>query len=344
MAVSGTEKQGHHRIKSEPTSIGAVAKRAGVSIATVSRVLNGVAKKASAETIAKVQAAALALDYRPSSAGRSLRQKSSRLVAVLAANLANPAMAAIAASAEVALREAGLVMVLCDTHDRPELQDEYLREMRAQQARAIVLLGAVASPMLEAMRNGSTPIIFVGRRDPSGEVGRFVGIDNAAAGQDVASWALEKELQDVAIIHGPLTSSATRERVEAVSEAYRVAGFPVPSNRRIAPMGSDHLAMGFNGAKMLCEQGATLDLIICASDLIAFGARRYWREHGGLRPAPRLIGFDDSPLNDWVTPDLSSVRIPYQAFGPAIAAQIADALGKQTKLSEILPHLIITRG
>lgn len=344
MAPTSAAKRGRHGIKSEPASIGAVAERAGVSIATVSRVLNGVAKKASAETVAKVRAAALALDYRPSSAGRSLRQKSSRLVAVLAANLANPAMAAIAASAEMALREAGLVMVLCDTHDSPELQDEYLREMRAQQARAIVLLGAVASPMLDAMRGGPTPIIFVGRRDPSGETGRFVGIDNVAAGHDVAAWALARGLRNAAIIHGPLTSSATRDRVEAVLKAYCVAGIPVSSSRRIAPMGNDHLEMGFNGARVLSEQGDDLDLIICASDLIAFGARRYWRESAKRQAAPRLIGFDDSPLNDWVAPDLSSVRIPYRAFGPAIAEQIVDALGAQKKFSETLPHVIITRG
>ncbi len=112
-------------------SINAVAARAGVSIATVSRVINGVANKASPATIVRVKEAIAALDYRPTSAGRALRQRTSRLVAVLAANLANPAMAAIAASAETALRDAGLVMVLCDTHDRPELQDEYLREMLA---------------------------------------------------------------------------------------------------------------------------------------------------------------------------------------------------------------------
>jgi LacI family transcriptional regulator len=60
--------------------------------------------------------------------------------------MTNPAMAAIAAGTEVALRKAGYVMVLCDTHDVPSLQDEYLREMRAQYARGLVLLGAVESP------------------------------------------------------------------------------------------------------------------------------------------------------------------------------------------------------
>ncbi len=123
------------------SSIVTVAAQAGVSIATVSRVMNGVAGGASPATAERVRQAAAALGYRPLSVGRTLRQKRSRLVALLAANLANPAMTAMAASIETALRRKGLVMVLCDTHDRPELQDEYLLEMRAQLVCATVLRG-----------------------------------------------------------------------------------------------------------------------------------------------------------------------------------------------------------
>ena len=164
---------------SAAVSISAVAERAGVSIATVSRVVNGVAKKASAETVARVQKAVEDLGYRPTGAGRALRRGQSRLVAVLAANLANPAMAAIAAAAEVALRGAGYVMVLCDTHDQPELQDEYLLEMRAQYACGLVLLGAVDSPVLRDFVAAGEPLVFVNRRNPvPGGADRHVGIDD----------------------------------------------------------------------------------------------------------------------------------------------------------------------
>ena len=116
----------------EAVSISAVAAHAGVSIATVSRVVNGVSNKASAATAARVRAAILTRGYRPTGAGRALRSGQSRIVGVLAGNMANPIMPAIAAAAEVALRRAGYVIVLRDTHDRPELQDEYLLEMLAQ--------------------------------------------------------------------------------------------------------------------------------------------------------------------------------------------------------------------
>ena len=73
---------------------------------------------------------------------------------MIAANLDNPAMATIAGSTEAALREAGYVMILCDTHDRPELQDEYLYAMRAQMVRGYVLVAAV--PITTGLAKNST--------------------------------------------------------------------------------------------------------------------------------------------------------------------------------------------
>ncbi|MBL8588807.1 MAG: LacI family DNA-binding transcriptional regulator [Methylobacteriaceae bacterium] len=321
------------------SSIKAVAALAGVSIATVSRVVNGVANKASAETTARVRSAVAALDYRPASAGRALRQRTSRLVAVLAANLANPAMAAIAASAEIALRKRGLVMVLCDTHDRPALQDEYLKEMQAQQARAIVLLAAVESPMLAAMRGGPTPIVFVNRRDPAGSAGLHVGIDNAAAGREVAVHCLDAGARTIAIIHGSLASSATSERVRAVREALAARGVPHASVVVETAEDDDHLAIGYRSAKRLLERSSPVDAVICTSDLIAFGAHRRYVEDGGA--PPRLVGFDDSPLNDWIAPWLTSVRIPYENYGEAIVSLLAA--DDRAPAARIVPYRLMVR-
>ena len=323
-------------------SIKTVAAMAGVSIATVSRVVNGVAKKASPETVARVRTAIAALDYRPTSAGRALRQQKSRMVAVLAANLANPTMAAIAASAEIALREKGLVMVLCDTHDRPDLQDEYLREMQAHQARAIVLLAAVESPMLATMRSGATPLVFVNRRDPGGGAGsRYVGIDNRAAGRDVARYCIEAGLEAVALLHGAMSSSATSDRVRGVLAAFEAAGRPLPADAVVPPAEADHLLIGQAGARSLIAQGLALDALICTSDLMAFGAHRAFVERGVA--LPRFIGFDDSPLNAWVAPWLTSVRIPYESYGTAIVSLIEDAAENLRPLASIQPFRLVER-
>ncbi len=326
----------------QASSIKDVATLAGVSIATVSRVVNGVANKASSETVERVRKAIATLDYRPTSAGRDLRQGTSRLVAVLAANLANPTMAAVAASAETALRQAGLVMVLCDTHDKPELQDEYLREMQAQRARAIVLLAAVESPMLASMRGGATPLIFVNRRDPcGGEASRYVGIDNMSAGKEVAENCIGAGLTAAALIHGWLASSATSDRVSGFLTAFSDAGYRLPADMVIAPTAQEHLQIGHTGAMNLIERGSRVDVVVCTSDLIAFGAHRAFRESGVRHP--RFIGFDDSPMNDWVAPWLTSVRIPYGEFGSALVAMLADEAAKRSMSERIKPHRLVVR-
>ncbi len=329
------------RVTERGVSIRAVAARAQVSIATVSRVVNGVANMASPETVARVRAAITELGYRPSSAGRSLRQRQSRLVAVIAANLANPAMTAIAASVEVALRERGLVLALCDSHDRAELQDEYLLEMRSHLVRATVLLGAVASPGLAAMRDAGEPLIFVNRRCPDDDGEPFIGIDNAKAGQDAAGFFLARGLTDIVVVHGHLGSSATVDRLGGIGAAFAAAGAALSPERFLTSAGAEHLEIGHRAAAALLAGNTLPAGIICASDMIAFGAHRGLVE-AGLAPGamPRLLGFDDNPLNPWVAPWLSSVRIPYQAYGDAVVRMIEGTAPRRI----ILDHEIVDRS
>lgn len=330
------------RSASETTPIGAVAARAGVSIATVSRVVNGVPNKASAATVLRVQDAVAALGYRPISAGRSLRERQSRLVAVLAPNLANPAMAAMAASIEAALRSCGLVMVLCDTHDDPAVQDEYLLEMCAQQVRATVLLGAVASVQLDRLAQAGERLLFVGRRRPGGGSDAFIGIDNRKAGADAARFFLERRLPVLGVLHGNAASSATAERIAGFREELAAAGQPLPEDRCRTLAGAEHTQIGFACAAALADRPGPAGLF-CSSDLIAYGAHRALTAMG-RSPGVTMFGFDDNPLNDWVAPWLNSVRVPYEAFGPAVAEALARVVWPGPHGVVILPHRVVLRG
>jgi LacI family transcriptional regulator len=320
-----------------PVSIAAVAERAGVSIATVSRVMNGVTNKTSEATHGRVRDAIQALGYRPMGAGRSLRSRRSRLVAVLAANLANPTMAAIAAVTEVALRRAGFVMVLCDSHDQADLQDEYLLEMRAQYACGFVLLGAVASPALMSFRATGEPLVFVNRSDPFGSH-CHVGIDNSTAGAEVAHWFDSLGRGPVALIHGRLSSSATAERVSGFLEAARALSLEVLPVAAAGLAQSGHLEIGYHAMLEHLAHLRRPRSVFCTSDLIAYGAHRAAREQG-LDPQKDIVfvGFDDSPLNPWVAPWLNAVRVPYAAYGDAIV----QALTGRTEPVRLTHELVI---
>lgn len=328
----------------QAVSISAVAQRAGVSIATVSRVINGVTNKASPTTVARVQEAIAELGYRPVGAGRALRRRESRLVAVLAANLANPAMAAIAAAAELALRNAGYVMVLCDTHDEPDLQDEYLLEMRAQYACGLVLLGAVDSPVLREFNASQEQLlIFVNRRNPvPGGRGRYVGIDHEQAGRDVANWFADSHMQSIALIHARLASSATAGRVQGFRAQLAARGITVPSAHIQTLKSADHLQIGYAAMQKILDT-CLPEAVFCTSDLIAYGAYRAAAQRGALAGRDyALVGFDDSPLNPWIAPWLNAVRVPYDQYGAAIARVLSAQPGTQHDI--VLGHKLIIRS
>ena len=324
----------------DTVSIAAVAARAKVSIATVSRVLNGVSSKFSPTTQQRVMQAVAELGYRPTVAGRALRSGQSRLVAVLASNLGNPSMAAIAAAAEVALRKAGYVMVLCDTHDQPELQDEYLLEMGSHYARGLVLLGAVDSPQLGRLAQRSSQMVFVNRRSPVPlSEARYVGIDNMAAVKTVAEWMVEHCRGRFGLIHGDVRSSATRERVDGFLDSCRKLGVPLAQSYIRSSVGLSHLEIGFAGMQALMALKKPPIAVFCTSDLIAYGAHRQLREHYPAQlDRVALVGFDHSPLNSWIAPWLNGVRVPYGEYGDAILR----AMQSEQPQDILLPYQWVT--
>lgn len=330
----------------KPVSITAVARQAGVSIATVSRIMNGIHNKASPETQQRVRAAVEALGYRPVAHGQSLRRGESRVISIHAVNLANPTMAAISASAETALRQAGYTMVLCDTHDRSDIQDTTLMDMRAHLVRGYVLLGAIDSPQLSLFRSRNEALLYVNRR-PTGPVSTpddYVGIDNRAAGAAVAQAFKMRGLHRCALIHGAPHSPATADRIEGYSTTIADIGLSLEQHHVFAGQGLDHLQIGYDGMSEFLDQGALPEALFCSSDLIAYGAHRKLTEHGIKVPRDMLVmGFDDNPLNDWIAPWLNSVSVPYPEFGQAIVKGL-EAIWKQTdRRAQILPFRIVER-
>ena len=297
-----------------PVTLREVAAAAGVSTATASRVLNGIPGKATEQTVRRVREVADRLAYRPLAAARELRRGVAELVVLLAPNLANPTMATLAAAIETALRPDGIGVVLCDTHDEVALQDEALAATRALRPRATVLLGAVASPALAQRQAEGERLLFVGRRCPDAPHAPFVGIDDRAAGRAVAEALFAAGCRRLGVVHGPLFSSATAERVEG----FRAAGGRA---RRASDVlggdGLDHLRIGAAAAERWRERSSGPDGIMCTSDLIALSLHRVL---AASRPkATSMIwGFDGSPLNRWVAPWLSSVSLPYAEIGAAV--------------------------
>lgn len=303
-----------------------VARHARVSVATVSRVLNR-PKGAyiAADTRRQVLAVVEDLGYRPFRAGRTLRTQISHLVALLIPDITNAFYSAIAHSVEVALRELGYSMILCNTNETADLQDDYLDEMEQHQVAAILLLGAVDTPTLRKAAGSNTPIVLLNRRAPDGFEMPFVGIDNRAAGRSVAEHFVSRRYEPVGMIHGPLASTASRERFEGFRDRLAEAGRPLP--QEFTASGELTIESGYNASGNILRSDARPAAIFCGNDLMAYGAYRRCAELGVNVPKDvALFGFDDNPLNDWLATWLSTVRVPYDRFGAATAQVIQNLL------------------
>ncbi|MDN3516573.1 LacI family DNA-binding transcriptional regulator [Aquisalimonas lutea] len=336
---------------SKPT-ISDVAAHAGVSIATVSRVVNG-GEEASVgvalETRRRVREAINDLGYVPSQAGRTLRRQTSNLVALLIPDITNAFYAAIAHSVELALRDLGYAMTLCNTDEDPELQDKYLQEMQEHQVHAVILLGAVESAGLEKAVKAGVRMAFLNRRAPTETRMPFVGIDNRAAGAAVARHFLAHRYDPIAVIHGPLGSSASRERYEGFEQALRANGVELAAD--CIEHGDLTIDSGYTAAERMLRTGRRPAAIFCGNDLMAYGAYRRCRDLQIRVPDDiALFGFDDNPMNDWLADWLSTVRVPYDRFGSATAGVIgrmlsaADEGPRETPEEILLPYQLVIRG
>ncbi|WP_293867541.1 LacI family DNA-binding transcriptional regulator [uncultured Alsobacter sp.] len=326
-----------------PVSLADLANEAGVSISTVSRIVNGQIHRASPKTVARIQTLVKELGYRTNHAGRSLRRGDSRLVAMLAPNIDNPAMAAIAASTEAALRKAGYVMILCDTHDRADLQDEYLQAMRAQVAHGYVMVSSVRSPELSAAVERGDPMVFVGRRSPYGPAA-YVGIDNRQAGADAADHLLALGLDRPAVLRPAVLSNSIADRVEGFLDRLAERGVPRKAIRIARGDGASHLDFGYDAAKALVAKGGWPAAIMCPSDLMAYGAYRLAHEQGIDVPgACRIVGIDENALNAWIAPWLTSIRIPYKDYGASVVEQLQALWAGQAPPERLLPHELVVR-
>ena len=211
--------------------------------------------------------------------------------------------------------------------------------MRAQAVRATVLLGAVPSAGLARLAASGDALLFVTRAGPAAA---FIGIDDHRAGADVAAFMLERGVVAPAVVHGSLASSATAARVGGFAEALAAAS--AATGPVVTLAGAEHIDIGYQMAEAAMVAGPGRRGIFCTSDLIAYGVHRRLAEAGYRVPGDVvLVGFDENPLNDWIAPWLSSVRVPCDRFGPAVLAGLG-AIWRGESVRIVLEHQMVERS
>ncbi len=327
-------------------SITEVARRAGVSITTVSRVLNPVSEYPVAETTRRrVLAAAAALQYSPSALARALVTRRSRMVGVLLGDIADPYFAEIVRGIEDVARRAGYLVVVCNTSRDPGTERRYVTALRDYRADAIIFLGgdifdsatrrALERELATLPRQHAVALAVAGDHAAL----PAIDIDHAAGAEEMVRYLVGLGHTRIGFISGPLTVSTARYRHEGFVKAMAAAGLETD----LVEEGDFTYAAGHSLALKLLRRGPTA--LFSANDQMALGALSACRASGVAVPADvSVVGFGNTSAAEQAVPSLTTVSMPRHQLGVEAMQAVVDALALETPrvFSRRLPfHLVI---
>lgn len=329
-------------------SITEVARLAGVSTATASRVVGEVDYPVSAGTRQRVLEAARTLDYVPNALARGLLKSQVPIVGVIVHDITDPYFSEIARGVEDAASDAGYLVITCSSDRDPARQNSYVRLLRSLRAAAVIFAG---SGLDDEAANEELERHVTGVRENGGAVIHLsphaggppeVGVDNAAAmaGMVAALHALGH--QRIAILAGPPLLYVARERLAGYRRGLAAARLEV-DERLIVATEFDRFA-GAQGVDELLSRDTDFSAICCANDLLALGALTRLAELGRDVPADvSVAGFDDISMAALTAPPLSTVRLPLRQMGRLGFEKAARVLAGEKVAPETLPTEVILR-
>lgn len=327
---------------SMPTII-QVAAMAGVSTATVSRVLSH-PDRVSEATRQRVLEVVDTLGYKPNVAARTLRTLRAAKILVTVPDISNPFFASVIRGAEEAARDAGYAVVLGDTRHDPLIEDQYADMLSSREVDGLIFLGHRLPDNLRPLLTKLGPRApIVNGCEYSPDIGvPSVHIDNAAAGRDALEHLVELGHRDIGIITGPPISPISRDRLAGALEA---AGRHGLADRLRVRIGDYSAQSAFDHMRDLIGHGVTG--LFCFSDEMAMGAISAIRQAGLSCPGDiSVVGFDDLPLARFFQPGLTTIAQPKGRIGHQAVELLVGILNRSESLEEqiTLPHDLVVRG
>lgn len=286
-------------------TINDVASAAGVSRATVSRVMNG--SRVDPELTRRVQEAAQTLGYRPSVTARSLSLGRTLAVGIVVPDLTNPMFQAVLRSVADGADRAGYGVVVAETAERTEREAAVVRATRARCDALVLVSPRTPADQLVGLVEDVAPLVLVNRPAPAVP---SIGVDFTAAMLEVLTHLVGLGHRRILVLAGPAASASNAARLDGVERAR--AAFP--GVELVVLPGGATLAEGHARARAVLATAATG--VVAFNDLVAFGLLAGLAELGVRAPADlSVVGFDDIELARYAGPPLTTVRVPYEEIG-----------------------------
>ena len=306
-------------------TIETIAARAGVSIASVSRVLNGLGGRP--DTVRKVTDAAEALGYVPNAVARSLKARRTQQITFAMADIGNPVYVAMVRAIQREAKAAGYRVLLHSTDADIDEELAALRGLAHRHSDGMILCPLRITPALVAeLEAAAGPVVVIG-----GAPGDTVPVDHVRA-DSVAGSAMavrhlaEQGCRRIGFVNGVVDTVPGRSRADGYRRGLRAAGLPVDPD--LTEVGEFQIEDGARATERLLARAPDLDGLFCANDLIALGTLRTLRAAGRSVPGDVAVcGMDDTELAEAAWPPLTSVDLGSSERGRLAARLLLDRLG-----------------
>jgi LacI family transcriptional regulator len=332
-----------------PSSIFDVAHRAGVSIATVSRVLNKTNHRVRQSTRERVLRAAADLGYTPSPLARALVTRQTRIVGVLIGDVIDTYYTSIVQGAEAVAHSNDYLLITCNTRREPEVVLSYLRLLGDYQAAGVLFGGgALIDPvylpalhtMVDTLREQGTHFVSLGQ--PSQALPE-VNIDNVAAISEMVDHLVKLGHRRIAFIDGTPNVTTCEQRLEGYRSGLSAHGLPF--DPALVLPGNFTFEGGQRAADSLCRLEPRPTAVMAISDETAIGCLTALRERGISVPGEvSVTGCNDLITARYVEPPLTTITVPLHDFGATGMVQLLRLLnGEEIEPFYLLPHHLVIR-
>lgn len=327
-----------------------VAKHAGVSIATVSRVINGSSHPVSHVLKRKVLKAIRELDYFPDGVGRNLRKRRSPFVSVVVHDITDAYFSEIVRGVEDVANANGYLVMVCNTDRISSKEISYIKTLREARVEGIILCGGgilreehqkELSKHLESLKRQGVAVVALATQKVSVP---SIRTDNVELGRIMTQYLVNHGHRRIAFICGPREIFTSHERLQGYKKALDARNIPFDPNLIVW---SDFTEKGgIDSVRELCRRGVDFTAIAASNDEMAIGC--IWEiKRAGLKVPDdvSVIGANNIPSSEYVDPPLTTVEVPMYLMGKkAMEVVLQIALkGEYPEVNETVPLRIVER-
>lgn len=333
------------RINMNTVKITDVAKAAGVSTATVSRVLS-TPEVARPQTRDKVMQAVRELGYQPNMLARQLRTQTTSTVIVITPDIENSFLQGVIEGIGAEADQYGYHMLIADLNSQPSLGEYYYEALLRRQVDGVISLSAsMTNLLMNQVQPTEKRIPIVAAVQPASDLPvPCVSIDNVDAARAAVRHLIRLGHRKIAFLSAPSEYAPYKDRLAGYRSA--LEEHDIMLDDKLIRYGQSSLRGGYEQMQDLLSRGAEFDALFAAGDVIAIGAMKAMEEAGIKVPGDcAIVGFDDIDISSFSTPKLTTIRQPRNLIGRRAFQKLLGSMKGEIEenTTEILPYELVIR-